>query len=96
MGISPFGKKVARGRRDSMFFAPPGGESLANVVLRLDMVLAELNTLCPNKSVLVCCHGEVNVQPLHIAAACAAAYSTATACRHGWWLGAVGMGRGLM
>jgi hypothetical protein len=42
--------ELSRRDRDSMFFAPPGGESLAHVVGRIDNVLGELNTLCPNKS----------------------------------------------
>lgn len=46
--------------RDSFFWAPPGGESIANVCVRVDHTFNTLRRECSNKQrVIIVCHGEV-------------------------------------
>ena len=49
----------ARRRRESLFWAPPGGESLAQVVQRVDAFLLFVNRRFANGRVIVTCHGEL-------------------------------------
>jgi len=42
----------------SFFWAPPGGESLANVCIRIDHTLNTLRRDCANQRVVIVCHGE--------------------------------------
>lgn len=46
-------------KRDSFFWAPPGGESIANVCVRVDHTFNTLRRECGNKRVIIVCHGEV-------------------------------------
>jgi NAD+ kinase len=45
-------------KRDRFFGAPPGGESMADVALRLGRLLDTLNRECFDQRVIVVCHGE--------------------------------------
>ena len=49
----------ARRRRESLFWAPPGGESLAQVVQRVDSVLLFVNRRYNGGRVAFVCHGEL-------------------------------------
>jgi NAD+ kinase len=44
---------------DSFFWTPPGGESMADLCLRIDRVLDTMHRKCSGKRVIVVCHGEV-------------------------------------
>jgi NAD+ kinase len=57
--IGKFASEFTRRKRDGFFWAPPGGESLANVCLREDRVIQTLHRECSDKNVIVVCHGEV-------------------------------------
>jgi len=46
-------------KRDSFFWAPPGGESIAQVCVRVDHTFNTLRRECSNKKVIIVCHGEV-------------------------------------
>jgi len=46
-------------KRDSFFWAPPGGESIAQVCVRVDHTFNTLRRECSNKRVIIVCHGEV-------------------------------------
>ena len=48
-----------RRRRHGLYFAPSGGESLASVIIRVDLILAYLNGRYPGRRVLMVCHGEL-------------------------------------
>jgi len=52
-------REESRRKRAGLYFAPQGGESLAAVILRVDLILAYLNSRYPNKRVLMVCHGEL-------------------------------------
>src|SRR3546814_5209726 len=44
---------------DRFLYAPPGGESMADVALRVERVLSQLHRECADKKVIFVCHGEV-------------------------------------
>jgi len=46
-------------KRDAFFWAPPGGESIANVCVRVDHTFNTLRRECSNKRVIIVCHGEI-------------------------------------
>ena len=48
-----------RRRRHGLYFAPPGGESLAAVLLRVDLILNYLHGRYHGRRVLMVCHGEL-------------------------------------
>jgi hypothetical protein len=54
-----FSEETRRRDRDSLFYAPPGGESLVHVLSRVDGVLTNFNRQCSNRRCIVVCHGEV-------------------------------------
>lgn len=54
-----FEQYEARRRRESLFWAPPGGESLAQVVQRIDNVLLYCNRRFGGQRVIFVCHGEL-------------------------------------
>eukprot|EP01113_Clastostelium_recurvatum_P032405 TRINITY_DN4166_c0_g1_i1.p1 TRINITY_DN4166_c0_g1~~TRINITY_DN4166_c0_g1_i1.p1 ORF type:complete len:346 (-),score=81.51 TRINITY_DN4166_c0_g1_i1:25-1062(-) len=54
-----FGDEMARRKRDAFFWAPPGGESIANVCVRVDHTFNTLRRECSNQRVIMVCHGEV-------------------------------------
>jgi NAD+ kinase len=56
---SAFRRYEARRRRESLFWAPPGGESLAQVVQRVDSVLLFENRRYSGGRVIHVCHGEL-------------------------------------
>lgn len=54
-----FGDELDRRDRDGFYWAPPGGESMATLCLRVDRVLNTLHRECSDKKVISVCHGEV-------------------------------------
>jgi broad specificity phosphatase PhoE/NAD kinase len=54
-----FSEETKRRDRDSLFYAPPGGESLVHVLSRVDGILNNFNRQAANKRCLIVCHGEV-------------------------------------
>ena len=52
-------KEESRRRRAGLYFAPAGGESLAAVILRVDLLLDYLHGRYPDRRVLMVCHGEL-------------------------------------
>ncbi len=54
-----FADELRRRDIDSFFWAPPGGESMAHLCLRVDRVLNTLHRECSDTDVLTVCHGEV-------------------------------------
>ncbi|KAG8465534.1 hypothetical protein KFE25_002841 [Diacronema lutheri] len=54
-----FAEELRRRERDRFFFAPPGGESLADVCLRVDRVINQLHRECQDQRVIIVAHGEV-------------------------------------
>jgi NAD+ kinase len=54
-----FGELLRSKRQNSLVWKSPGGESMANVCLRVDRMLALWNRECANKKVIAVCHGEV-------------------------------------
>ena len=54
-----FRRYEARRRRESLFWSPPGGESLAQVVQRVDSVLLFTNRRFESGRVCFVCHGEL-------------------------------------
>lgn len=54
-----FGNYERRRRRESLFWAPPGGESLAQVVQRVDSFLMFVNRRFSGGKVFITCHGEL-------------------------------------
>lgn len=57
--IERFSEESIHMERNSLFYAPPGGESLAAVCMRIDRVLDTLHRECSNTRVIIVCHGEV-------------------------------------
>jgi NAD+ kinase len=54
-----FGEALRMRDTEPFFWAPPNGESFANLCLRIDRMLATLARECSNKKVVIVCHGEV-------------------------------------
>jgi NAD+ kinase len=54
-----YAEELKRRETDTFFWTPPGGESMANLCLRIDRVLDTLHRECFDKRVLIVCHGEV-------------------------------------
>jgi NAD+ kinase len=57
--VERFADAIARREVDGFFWKPPNGESLADLCLRVDRVLGTFHRECPDKRVVVVCHGEV-------------------------------------
>lgn len=57
--LQRFAEEMARRERDQFYWAPAGGESMANVCLRLERVLDTLHRECQDKKVIVVCHGGI-------------------------------------
>lgn len=57
--MQQYPNELERQRQSSMFWAPPGGESMADVCMRVDRVLNTLHRECEDKRVIIVCHGEV-------------------------------------
>jgi len=51
--------EMNRRERDGFFHAPPGGECMADVCLRINWILNTLHRECSDKRVIIVCHGEV-------------------------------------
>ena len=54
-----FAEEFAQWGRSTLFGSPPGGESMADMCMRIDRVLNTLHRECENKRVIIVCHGEV-------------------------------------
>ena len=54
-----FGDALRMRKIEPFFWRPPGGESLAELCLRLDRVLQTLHRECSDMKVIIVCHGEV-------------------------------------
>jgi len=54
-----FGDELERRNRDAFYWAAPGGESLANVCLRVDRVINQLQEAASGFRVLIVCHGNI-------------------------------------
>lgn len=54
-----FGDELKRRERDGIYWAPPGGESKANAMLRVDRVSDTLQRECSESRVLIVEHGEI-------------------------------------
>jgi len=54
-----FADEMERRKRDAFFWAPPGGESLADVCIRVEHTFNTLRRECSNQRVIIVCHGEV-------------------------------------
>lgn len=54
-----YGAELRRRQIEPFFWRPPGGESFAQLCLRVDRVLYTLHRECSEKRVLIVCHGEV-------------------------------------
>lgn len=54
-----FRREIERAKRDGLWWAPPGGESVAQVTQRVNDVLSTLARECSDKSVIAVCHSEV-------------------------------------
>lgn len=54
-----FSEEILRRKIDGFFWRPPGGETMADLCLRVDRVLSTLHRECENKDVIIVCHGEV-------------------------------------
>ncbi|EFA86670.1 phosphoglycerate mutase domain-containing protein [Heterostelium album PN500] len=54
-----FGHEMELRKRDSFFWAPPGGESIANICTRVEHTFTTLRRECANKRVVIVCHGEI-------------------------------------
>lgn len=54
-----FGASLHLRKVEPFFWRPPGGETFAELCLRIDRVLYTLHRECSEKRVLIVCHGEV-------------------------------------
>jgi NAD+ kinase len=54
-----YAEELKRRECDTFFWTPPGGESMANLCLRIDRVLDTLHRECAGLRVILVCHGEV-------------------------------------
>lgn len=54
-----FSNEVHKRDQDIFYFAPPGGESVANACLRVGRVLSELRNECSGFKVVCVCHGNI-------------------------------------
>eukprot|EP01114_Cavostelium_apophysatum_P016733 TRINITY_DN4817_c0_g1_i1.p1 TRINITY_DN4817_c0_g1~~TRINITY_DN4817_c0_g1_i1.p1 ORF type:complete len:353 (+),score=45.77 TRINITY_DN4817_c0_g1_i1:44-1060(+) len=54
-----YGEEMERRKRDSFFWAPLGGESMANICNRIDHTFNTLRRECSGQRVIIVCHGEV-------------------------------------
>lgn len=54
-----FGAELRRRQVEPFFWRPPGGESFAQLCLRVDRVLDTLHRVGAGKRVIIVCHGEV-------------------------------------
>jgi NAD+ kinase len=54
-----YAEDLKRREMDAFFWTPPGGESMANLCLRVDRVLNTLHRECTEQRVILVCHGEV-------------------------------------
>lgn len=54
-----FADELNRRYKDSFYWAPPGGESIANSCIRVDRILSQLQETCSGFSVILVCHGNI-------------------------------------
>ncbi|KAL6059647.1 phosphoglycerate mutase (2,3-diphosphoglycerate-dependent) [Balamuthia mandrillaris] len=51
--------ELQRRENDSFYYAPPGGESIANACLRVNRVISQLRRSCSGFKVIAVCHGNI-------------------------------------
>lgn len=56
--VEKFPDHIRHKDRDGLYWAPPGGETMANAAMRLGRLLDTLHRECSDKRVIVVCHGE--------------------------------------
>ncbi|KAF2072125.1 hypothetical protein CYY_006570 [Polysphondylium violaceum] len=54
-----FGHELELRKRDSFFWAPPGGESIADICSRVEHTFITLRRECANRRVVIVAHGEI-------------------------------------
>ncbi len=54
-----FSSAMKKKEFDSFYFTPPGGESMAQLCLRIDRIFNTLHRECDGKNVVIVCHGDV-------------------------------------
>jgi len=54
-----YAEEMQRQEIDAFFWTPPGGESIAQLCLRIDRMLNTIHRECSNTKVIIVCHGEV-------------------------------------
>lgn len=57
--LDNFGDELRRRERQEIYFAPMGGESIAQCAQRIDLWLIELERYCSGMRVIVVCHGDI-------------------------------------
>jgi len=57
--LEKFAQEVEKRDQDTFYFAPPGGESIANACLRVNRVLSELRISCAGFKVILVAHGNM-------------------------------------
>lgn len=57
--VEKMGSELKRRDLDRFLFAPPGGESMADVAFRTNSVLSQIHRECADRRVIIVCHGEV-------------------------------------
>lgn len=57
--VEKMGSELRRKDLDRFLFAPPGGESMADVAFRTNSIIAQLHRECADRRVIIVCHGEV-------------------------------------
>jgi len=54
-----YNREIDRKSIDAFYYAPPGGESIANCCLRVDVWLDNLRKSCSGQTVIAVCHGNI-------------------------------------
>jgi len=57
--MKEFSSEMNRRSRDAFYYAPPGGESVANCALRVESWLNNLRKSCSGTRVVCVCHGNI-------------------------------------
>jgi NAD+ kinase len=57
--VEKMGSELQRKELDRFLFAPPGGESMADVAFRTNTTIRQLHRECADRRVIIVCHGEV-------------------------------------
>ena len=57
--VEKMGSELKRRALDRFLFAPPGGESMADVAFRTNSIISQLHRECADRKVIIVCHGDV-------------------------------------